>query len=119
MLRSDQETARVWAILEDVAGMQKLEKGTKMDSALNLLILQIPTNGRPQIFVKHYFKWKQTSVNGQYQEQTKRRSSYYQMMYQKLGSGIAVFSSSLSMEDKELRGARALPTDDLISLLEL
>jgi glutamine amidotransferase len=96
--------------LEDAT--RKLQGFTKLNRALNLLLLEIPKKGSPQIFVKQFYNKDVSNPED--------RTEYYQINYQKLDSGgIAVFSSTLARVEEDLKGALILEETDLTPLSEL
>lgn len=90
---------------------RSLEGFTKSRSALNLLILRVPRVGLPELFVKNFYRQDPLDRTD--------RTGYYQMRHQKLPSGVAVFSSSLTVSSSEFEHAAPVETDELVSLANL
>jgi predicted glutamine amidotransferase len=84
----------------------QLEDYTKLNRALNLLILEIPKEGNPQLFVKQFYKCDPNDKED--------RTEYYKFNCQRWSSGgIAVFSSSLSRVEQGLKEASDLEGTEL------
>ena len=89
----------------------RLEDFTKRNSALNLLILEVPRSGEPQLFAKHFYNRVQDGRD---------KSIYYQINYQKLDSGgVAFFSSTLAQAQRELKDSSILDTSELTPVSEI
>jgi predicted glutamine amidotransferase len=68
------------------AAARDLEDCIETNSALNLLILEIGDNRQAGIFVKHFYR-KEGRLN---------KTRYYELCYEDLAGGRAVFSSTLN-----------------------
>ena len=60
---------------------------TKMNSALNLLALEIRDGDRVDVFVNHFYRKKEGRPD---------KTEYYELCYQNLAKGTAVFSSTFN-----------------------
>ena len=83
-----------------------LEDCTKANSALNLLFLEIGDNGQAGISVKHFYR----------KEGRLDKTRYYELCYEDLTGGVAVFSSTLN--DYGLSG-KPMGQDGLVPLSAL
>jgi len=93
------------------AATKSLEGFTKPNRALNLLILEAPRNGKPELFVKHFYKRDSNDKQD--------RTKYYQIYYQRLSDGVAAFSSTLTRKESEFERAQMLISDDLTPFSKL
>lgn len=89
-----------------------LEDFTGSNSALNLLILEVPRGGRPQLFAMQFYN-RDTNDGKDWAEA-------FQTDYLRLPSGgVGVFSSTLSRVEPQLRLARPLKRTELVLLSAL
>jgi predicted glutamine amidotransferase len=89
-----------------------LQGFTVPNRALNLLVLEVPKKGSPQLFVKQFYNRDP--------DDREDRTEYYQMNYQRLNSGgVAVFSSSLSRVEQDFERAQILEKSELTSVSDL
>jgi predicted glutamine amidotransferase len=86
---------------------EELQRFVRRNRALNLLMLEVPKSGPPELYVKHYYMQDLSN------SKEKDRTDYYNLHYQRLSGGVAVFSSTLTRVDPRLRRAPVLPTDEL------
>lgn len=89
----------------------KLETFTGDNSALNLLILRVPRNGRKELYAKQFYNRDPANK--------KDKTKYYQLKFMEMTSGIAVFSSSLAEVETSLRTAPLLEGTDLVNISSL
>ena len=68
------------------AASTDLEDCTETNSAMNLLVLEIGDNGQAGISVKHFYR----------KEGRLDKTRYYELCYENLTGGMAVFSSTLN-----------------------
>jgi predicted glutamine amidotransferase len=94
------------------AATGKLERFVRRNSALNLLVLDVPSKSKPKLSIKHYYN---RNSDGQEEDRTR----FYQIHHQSLRGGIAAFSSTLTLVDRGLSNAPLLGTDELTSFAEL
>lgn len=70
-----------------VAAANDLEDYTKMNSALNLLVLEIGKDGGAEVFVKQFYRKEDGKLD---------KTRYYEVCHEDLPGGRAVFSSTLN-----------------------
>lgn len=104
---TDSELALKYAVQRGLtAASTDLEDCTETNSALNLLVLEIGDNRQAEIFVKHFYR-KQGRLD---------KTRYYELCYEDLSGGRAVFSSTLN--DYGLSG-KPMREDGLVPLSAL
>lgn len=104
---TDSELVLKYAVQRGLAAASAgLEDCTKTNSALNLLVLEIGDNGQADIFVKHFYR----------KEGRLDKTRYYDLCYEDLTGGRAVFSSTLN--DYGLSGM-SMEQDGLVPLSAL
>lgn len=83
---TDSELVLKYAVQRGLtAASTDLEDCTESNSALNLLVLEIGDNRQAEIFVKHFY----------HKEGRLDKTRYYELCYEDLTGGRAVFSSTL------------------------
>jgi predicted glutamine amidotransferase len=92
------------------AATGKLERFVWPNSALNLLVLDVPSKNKPRLSVKHYYNRNPDKDD---------RTRFYQIHHQSLRGGTAAFSSTLTLVDQGLGNAPLLETDELTPFAEL
>jgi glutamine amidotransferase len=101
---TDSELVLQYAVQRGLtAASTDLEDCTKSNSALNLLFLEVGDNGKADISAKHFYR----------KEGRLDKTRYYELCYEDLTGGMAVFSSTLN--DYGLAG-KPMMQDGLVPL---
>ncbi len=84
----DSELALKYAMQKGLAATSNdLEDYTKMNSALNLLVLEIRKDGGEEVFLKQFYRKEGGKLD---------KTRYYEICHENLRGGRAVFSSTLN-----------------------
>lgn len=103
----DSELALRYVLKNGLESTKNLEEHTTMNSALNLLILKVKRDGLAELFVKHFYRKDPEKSD---------KTEYYNLYYQDMEEGKAVFSSTLN--DNGLVGS-LMTNSELVRLSEV